>query len=152
MIGSTVYRIFSLIVMLKTFFKVKLIFRFLTQFCTRYKKNTFFSTFWNHFEMHLVSTNSFSGNVGLKITQIKYMFCGYSKENDYTQCVLNTSNQLCNSLELQKLGAKGYNWCLKCLGNPFFIPTLESGINVALQLLIFWLFSRGYGLIPDFIV
>ena len=30
--------------------------------------------------------------------------------------------------------------------------TLESGINVALGLLIFWLFSRGYGLIPDFIV
>ena len=30
--------------------------------------------------------------------------------------------------------------------------TLESGINVALQLLIFGLFSRGYGLIPDFIV
>ena len=32
------------------------------------------------------------------------------------------------------------------------IHTLESGINVALRLLIFWLFSRGYGLIPDFIV
>jgi hypothetical protein len=27
--------------------------------------------------------------------------------------------------------------------------TLESGINVALRLLIFWHFSRGYGLIPD---
>jgi hypothetical protein len=28
-------------------------------------------------------------------------------------------------------------------------PILESGINIALRLLIFWLFSRGYGLIPD---
>ena len=27
--------------------------------------------------------------------------------------------------------------------------TLESGLNIALCLLIFWLFSRGYGLIPD---
>ena len=27
--------------------------------------------------------------------------------------------------------------------------TLESGINIPLRLLIFWLFSRGYGLIPD---
>ena len=34
----------------------------------------------------------------------------------------------------------------------FVMCTLESGINVALRLLIFWLFSRGYGLIPDFIV
>ena len=29
--------------------------------------------------------------------------------------------------------------------------TLKSGINVPLRLLIFWLFSMGYGLIPDFI-
>ena len=29
------------------------------------------------------------------------------------------------------------------------MSTLESGINIALRLLIFWLFSRGYGLIPD---
>ena len=29
------------------------------------------------------------------------------------------------------------------------LHTLESGINIALRLLIFWLFSRGYGLIPD---
>ena len=29
--------------------------------------------------------------------------------------------------------------------------TLESGINVPLRLLNFWLFSRGYSLIPDFI-
>ena len=28
-------------------------------------------------------------------------------------------------------------------------PTLESGINIALRLLLFLLFSRGYGLIPD---
>ena len=34
----------------------------------------------------------------------------------------------------------------------YHIGTLESGINVALQLLFFWLFSRGYGLILDFIV
>ena len=27
--------------------------------------------------------------------------------------------------------------------------TLESGINIALRLLLFLLFSRGYGLIPD---
>ena len=27
--------------------------------------------------------------------------------------------------------------------------TLESGINIALRLLIFWFYSRGYGLIPD---
>ena len=67
--------------------------------------------------MQLLSTNSFSGNVGLKITQIKYMFCGYSKENDCTQCILNMSNQLCNSLEFQKLGARGYNLCLKSIGN-----------------------------------
>ena len=33
-----------------------------------------------------------------------------------------------------------------------FSPTLESGINIALPLLIFWLFPRGYGLIPDCIV
>ena len=32
------------------------------------------------------------------------------------------------------------------------LGTLESGINVALRLLVFRLFSRGYGLIPDFIV
>ena len=31
------------------------------------------------------------------------------------------------------------------------VITLESGINIALRLLIFTLFSRGYGLIPDFI-
>ena len=30
--------------------------------------------------------------------------------------------------------------------------TLESGINIAVRLLIFWLFSSGYGLIPDFIL
>ena len=30
-----------------------------------------------------------------------------------------------------------------------YVYTLESGINVALRLLIFWLFSKGYGLIPD---
>ena len=35
--------------------------------------------------------------------------------------------------------------------NIIFQCTLESGINVPLRLLIFWLFSRGYGLIPDFI-
>ena len=35
---------------------------------------------------------------------------------------------------------------------PSRVSTLESGINVALRLLIFRLFSRGYGLIPDFIV
>ena len=29
------------------------------------------------------------------------------------------------------------------------IPTLESGIYVTLRLLIFGIFSRGYGLIPD---
>ena len=81
--------------------------------------------------MHLLSTNSFSGNVGLKITQIKYMFCGYSKENDCTQCVLNMSNQLCNSLEFQKPGAKGYNLCLKSIGNlsanaPLLYPCILS--------------------------
>ena len=32
---------------------------------------------------------------------------------------------------------------------PTKVSTLESGINVSLCLLIFWLFSRGYGLIPD---
>ena len=31
------------------------------------------------------------------------------------------------------------------------LSTLESGINVPLHLLIFWLFTRGYDLIPDFI-
>ena len=30
-------------------------------------------------------------------------------------------------------------------------PTLESGINIVLRLLFFRIFSRGYGLIPDFI-
>ena len=34
----------------------------------------------------------------------------------------------------------------------FILPlTLESGINIPLRLLIPWLFSRGYGFIPDFI-
>ena len=38
------------------------------------------------------------------------------------------------------------------IGVPsIFLHTLESGINIPLGLLIFWLFSRGYGLIPDFI-
>ena len=76
-------------------------------------QKNFFPCFETILKMHLLSTNSFSGNVGLKITQIIYMFCGYSKENDSTKCVLNMSNQLCNSLEVKKLGAKGYNLCLK---------------------------------------
>ena len=48
-------------------------------------------------------------------------------------------------------------WSIWCIFEPdldliYFPVTLESWTNVALQLLIFWLFSRGYGLIPDFIV
>ena len=41
-----------------------------------------------------------------------------------------------------------------CVRGGFYISwllTLESGINVPLHLIFFWLFSRGYGLILDFI-
>ena len=49
----------------------------------------------------------------------------------------------------------GFNRRVSLFYTKYYIlslSTLESGISVALQLLIFWLFSRGYGLIPDFIV
>ena len=39
--------------------------------------------------------------------------------------------------------------CERITVNHFYWITLDSGINIALRLLIFWLFSRGYGLIPD---
>ena len=37
------------------------------------------------------------------------------------------------------------------LGETPNLGTLECGIKIALHLSIFWLVSRGYGLIPDFI-
>ena len=85
-------------------------------------------------------------------------FVGYSGRR-LPHC--RTPERLCPQKVHLQSPCKEITQIVKKLSNSAFERTyscwvecsiLESGINILLRLLIFWLFSRGYGLIPDFIV